>query len=138
MEKEQLDLSKYRLEKANDDLAVSRLNLDNKKYSQSINRSYYAMFHAVRALLALEGFDTRKHSGIISHFNHYYVKSGIIELEYSKMLTTAFKFRNDSDYDDFFVASADDAKLQYQNANKFIKRIVIHIMAIVSADVEEE
>ena len=53
MENRQLDLCRYRLDKAKDDLRVSKSNLENKNFSQSINRSYYSMFHAVRAVLAL-------------------------------------------------------------------------------------
>ena len=34
MEESRRDLCRYRLEKAEDDLSVSRLNLDNKKFSQ--------------------------------------------------------------------------------------------------------
>ncbi len=112
MEKRLRDLSKYRMEKAIDDIETSRIMLDNTKYSQSINRSYYAMFHAVRALLALSKFDSHKHSGLISYFNRHFIKSGKIEVEYSKMLTTAFKIRNDSDYKDFYIIAREDAEQQ--------------------------
>lgn len=117
------DLSIYRMEKACEDLDTSEILFSNKKYSQSINRSYYAMFHAVRALLAFDQFDTKKHSGIISYFNKNYVKTGIIEVEYSKMLTIAFKIRNDSDYKDFYIITHQDALLQLESAKKFIPRI---------------
>lgn len=39
MENRTLDLSKYRMERAKDDLETSELMLKNEKYSQSINRS---------------------------------------------------------------------------------------------------
>ncbi len=83
------DLSKYRMEKAKDDLETSQIMLDNNKYSQSVNRSYYAMFHAVRSLLALSKFDSHKHSGLISYFNHHFIKSGKIEIEYSNIPAAA-------------------------------------------------
>jgi len=127
MEKRQLDLCRYRLDKAKDDFGVAKSNLENKNFSQSINRSYYSMFHAVRALLALEKYDSRKHSGIISYFAHNFIKTGIIEPEYSKMLTNAFKIRNECDYDDFYIAAYQDAKMQFENAGKFIARIEKYI-----------
>ena len=123
MESRILDLAKYRMKKAEDDLKTSEIMFENKKYSQSINRSYYAMFHAIRSLLALSKFDSQKHSAIISYFNHHFIKSSKIEIEYSKMLTAAFKFRNDSDYKDFYTVSRQDAALQLKNAEKFIKKI---------------
>ncbi len=113
--------------KALEDLDTSEILFKNRKYSQSINRSYYAMFHAVRALLAFDKFDSKKHSGIISYFNTKYVKSGIFEVEYSKMLTTAFKIRNDSDYKDFYIITRQDSYLQLNNAKKFILRIKEYI-----------
>ncbi len=130
MEDRRVDLSNYRIKKAMDDLEASELMIKNNKFSQSINRSYYSMFHAVRALLALESFDSKKHSGIIAHFNQYYIKPKKIETEYSKMLTSAFKFRSDSDYNDFYIASLEDAKIQFENAKKLLKRIQKYIKTI--------
>ncbi len=46
-------LADYRLQKAKEDMETARVNMKHSKFSQSINRSYYAIFHAVRALLAL-------------------------------------------------------------------------------------
>lgn len=123
MEEKRLELCRYRLERAKDDLSVSKLNLDNKKYSQSINRSYYSMFHAVKALLALMQEESRKHAGIISLFNKYYVKPGYIEAKYFKMLTSAFQIRQDSDYDDFYIATLEEAETQYHSAGLFVERI---------------
>lgn len=126
-----LDLCRYRLDKAKDDLRVSAENLENRRFSQAINRSYYAMFHAARALLALKKYDSKKHSGIISYFAQNFINTGEIEPEYSKMLTEAFKIRNECDYDDFYIAAYEDAKMQLANARRFIKRIEDYIDMII-------
>ena len=138
MEKKQLDLSAYRLEKAKDDLETADLNLGNNKFSQSVNRSYYAMFHAARALLALDEFDSKKHTGIISFFNRHYIKPGKIESEFSKMLTAAFKIRNKSDYNDFYIAAREDAQIQLENAKKFLKRLEEYIETVINKENEED
>ncbi|MDI6735925.1 MAG: HEPN domain-containing protein [bacterium] len=52
------DLAKYRIEKAKGDLETAKINFDSGKFAQSINRSYYAMFHITRALLAFDRFDS--------------------------------------------------------------------------------
>lgn len=122
------DLSNHRLQRAKDDLEASQLLFDSHKLAQSINRSYYAIFHATRALLALESFDSRKHSGIIAFFNRHFVKTGKIEKEYSKILMDAQDFRNDSDYDDFFVVTKEEAAKQLEDAANFIKKIETHII----------
>ena len=62
-------LSAYRYSKALEDLKASELMLEESLYKVSINRSYYAIFHAMRAVTALQGYDSSKHSGIIAFFN---------------------------------------------------------------------
>lgn len=116
-------LAGYRLEKAKTDLESSQLLFTNKFYSQSLNRSYYSIFHAVRALLAFEEFDSKKHSGIIAYFNKNYIKTERIEKEYSAILMSAERIRSTSDYDDLFVASKEQAEIQIENAEKFLFRI---------------
>jgi uncharacterized protein (UPF0332 family) len=123
MEKTQRDLCAYRLEKSGDDLESAESMLKIDKLSQSVNRSYYSMFHAVRALLALDKYDSKKHTGIISYFNQYYIKTGKIEPGFASMLMAAFKIRNDSDYNDFYITAREDAELQLENAKKLLKRI---------------
>ena len=107
------ELMMYRLAGAREKLDSSKLLLDNGNYKDSIGRSYYAMFSAVRAILALDGVDYSKHAGVISYFQREYVKSGIFEKQYSKYLSQAFQIRNQADYEDFYIVSRSDAAEQY-------------------------
>ena len=58
-------------------LEAAKENLEIGRYKTSLNRSYYAIFHAMRAANILKGFDSSKHSGVIAYFNREYLKSGI-------------------------------------------------------------
>jgi uncharacterized protein (UPF0332 family) len=111
------------LKKSKEDLKAAKVLLKENLYSQSLNRSYYAIFHAVRAIFALDEFDSRKHSGIISHFNKNYISRGIFEKDYSKILMKAERARNKSDYRDFYVVSKESAARQIENAEKFISKM---------------
>lgn len=113
------ELSQYRMSAAVETLETARLLYENAKYKDSINRSYYAIFHATRAVLALEGVDFKKHSGVISHFREKYIKTGIFPKELSVIIGEAFLVRSQSDYEDFFLASAEQAKRQLKNAETF-------------------
>lgn len=62
------DLAKIRLERAEEMLASARKNFEIDELKTSLNRSYYAIFHAIRSVNCLEGFDSSKHSGVIAHF----------------------------------------------------------------------
>lgn len=121
------DLSRYRMGKAKDDLLSARLLLDNNLIAQSINRSYYAIFHAARSLLAYDIFDSKKHTGIISFFNQRYIKTGEIPHEYFKIITGAERIRHDSDYDDFYEPEIKQAETQYNNASQFVAMIETYI-----------
>ncbi len=101
MHENRLELMQYRLAMAKERLASSRLLLEHQSYKDSIGRSYYAMFTAVRAILAMDGVDFKKHAGVISYFQKEYVKTGIFEVQYSKYLSQAFQIRNNTDYADF-------------------------------------
>lgn len=82
-------LSQHRLDKAKDVLRQAELLLNNHEYDGSINRSYYAIFNAIRSLLALVGLDSRRHTGVISYFDQYFVKTGICEKQLSTIAHTA-------------------------------------------------
>jgi len=116
-------LSGYRLNKSRSLLVQAELLLANHQYDGSINRSYYAIFNAVRAVLALVRIDNRSHQGVMSYFDRYFVKSGVLDKQLSKIIHTAFDTRQDNDYEDFYDPSEADAQEQYNNAILFIREI---------------
>ncbi len=114
----------YRIMKAKDELKNSRLNFENDLFNSSVSASYYAIFHAARALLGASGVITKKHSGVIHQFSEQFIKTGVIDLEFGKILASAFKNRNDSDYLDFYFADASDAEMQLKDAESFLNNIL--------------
>jgi len=78
-------------------------------------------------LLALDKFDSKKHSGIIAYFNQHYVNEGKIDKKYSKILISAQQFGNDSDCLDFYVVSNDEAYKQIEVGEDFISMIETNI-----------
>ena len=114
------ELIKYRLESARERLNSAEVLLASKSYKDSIGRSYYAMFTAVRALLAKDGVDYSKHAGVISYFQREYIKTQKFEKKYSKYLSQAFQIRNNTD---FFVVSFEDAREQADRAKEFLTAI---------------
>ena len=123
-----LALSKYRLNKAKEEFETSKLLFENGIFSKSLNCSYYSIFHATRALLAHDEFDSKKHSGIISYFIKNYIASKILNPELGKIILDAEDFRHDADYMDFYVVSSEDAKTQIEKASRFIETIEKYIL----------
>lgn len=121
------ELVQYRLNSAKERLHSAKVLLEDGSYKDSISRSYYAMFTAVRALLAIEGQDFSKHSGVISYFQREYIKTGKFDKKFSKYLSKAFQIRNNTDYADFFIVCQMDAEEQLNRAQEFYDTIEIYI-----------
>ena len=113
-----MNLSKARLEHAKDCLKESDILLSAGEYKGAANRAYYAAFHAMRAMLILDEFDSKKHSGIIAKFREFYLKTDLFDKEFSESISSLFRVRTASDYDDFYVVSKNDAIAQYEKAKK--------------------
>lgn len=127
MERSVKDLSKYRYLCCNEALEDAKIMYDAGRYKNALNRAYYAIFHGLRAVNALDGFDSSKHSGVISHFNQNYVKSGIFPKEVSRLIKLASEKREEADYLDFYVASKKEAEEQIENAETFRKWIETYL-----------
>lgn len=123
MDNSAIQLSKYRLEKAKEELDIAKTLLSQKFFAKSLNSSYYSMFHATRALLAIEKVDSKRHSGIIMFFNNLFINTGRIPEHYFTFLNSAFNIRIQSDYRDFYIATKEDAETQIQNAEKFLEMV---------------
>ncbi len=121
------ELSKYRFERSMEDLEDARIMFENGRYKNALNRAYYAVFHAMRAVAALDGFDSSKHSGIIAHFNQNYVRTEIFPKEMSKIIKVVSENREQADYLDFFVASREDAAEQIERAKAFVETIKTYL-----------
>lgn len=130
-DKNKTDLCVYRLEKAHECLKSAELLKDSADYMSSANRSYYSIFHAMRAIMALDGEDRKKHSGVVAYFLENYIKSGVFDKEYSYIIKNAFQTRQESDYEDFCIISKQEVSEQIENAKKLIKAVDDYIKQII-------
>lgn len=87
------DYAKYRIDRTKEDLETAHLLFEAGKYRIANNRAYYASFHALRAILVFNDFDSSKHSSVIAEFRRRYIKEGIFPTETSKMIGQAFTIR---------------------------------------------
>ncbi len=116
-------LVRYRLEQADESLQAASILMEKKLLRPAINRSYYAMYYAVLALLAIEKKETSKHSGVISLFDKEFVKKGTFPKELSRWLHTAFDLRQRSDYGADQTVFGSDAQKALDNAKIFVGKV---------------
>ena len=122
MDAERKEIAIY-IENAHEMLEVAKNNLANGFYSSSVNRAYYAIFYAANAVLATKKLARNKHSAVISAFRQYFVKTGLIPVELSDIYGRIMGDRELGDYD--LVTSIDEAraKLDLQDAKRFIQSV---------------
>lgn len=125
--RENIDLSFYRLERAKEDLNTARNLSADEDYRAANNRAYYSIFHSMRAVLALNQFDSKKHSGIISEFRRRYIKTGVFPGEISDMIDSASVVRNASDYNDMFIASKKQTENQIEHAGFVLSKVTEYL-----------
>ena len=116
-------LSAVRLEHAKECLGAAKSLQNSENYKSAANRSYYAIFHAMRAVLAFDGIDMKHHSGVISEFRKLYIKTNIFDIKLSQIISVLFDIRTESDYDDFFIISKSEVQEQIENAEYFLNRV---------------
>ncbi len=123
MDERQKNLSNYRIAEAEDSLKVAAHCLKEGLYKDSINRSCYAAFYAVKAILALSTVDFKRHKDVMGYFNKEYVAKEIFPREIGRKLGTLQRVREKSDYDDFYIASREKAEEQFQTAELVIGEV---------------
>ena len=117
----------YRLERAKEDLEDAEIAYKNNRFLNANNRAYYAIFHAIRAVLALEKVDFKKHKDVLAYFNQYYIKPRTFPKQMSKKIAQAKVVREDSDYDDEFIPSAEVTQTQIETAKQLIQLVEEYI-----------
>ena len=115
-----INLSKARINHSKDCLKEAEILLSADEYKGAANRAYYAAFHAMRAVLILDNFDSKKHSGIIAKFRELYLKTELFDKEVSDKISSLFRVRSASDYDDFYIVAKQDAIQQLDNARYIV------------------
>jgi uncharacterized protein (UPF0332 family) len=69
-------LARHRFARARETFAEGDLLLTKDASMGAVNRFYYAVFYAARALLAVRELDSSRHRGVISFFQKHFVKPG--------------------------------------------------------------
>ena len=123
------DLVSYRIETAKSDLKSAKILLNAGEYKGANNRAYYAIFHAINAVHALDGRAFKRHKDAIANFNKDYVKTEIFPREVGRKIGEAEEIRHASDYDDFYIATREESEEQIQTAKELVSRVEEYVQA---------
>lgn len=94
-----IDVIKMMLVKAREKQKTAQIDFDNERYDDSVSRSYYAVFHAISAVLLSKGLHFSSHDQTIGAFNREFIKTKIFPVFFARMIKKLFKERQTGDYD---------------------------------------
>jgi uncharacterized protein (UPF0332 family) len=92
-------------------------------YDDAINRAYFAMFLITKALFKTKKIEVKTHKGLIMKFGQEFVKSGIIEKKFGKILHEAEELREEADYSLFRDITEKETQEILNNAEEFILEV---------------
>lgn len=117
-------LVRGRIEQASESLADAKTLLDTGRSGRSVvNRSYYAMFYCVLALLQTINRTPRKHQGAISFFDREFVHTERLPKELSFDLHRIFELRQVDDYKKIEPVGLDEAQEALAAAERFLAAV---------------
>lgn len=120
-------LAKYRLEQSKENLEEAEVLFNINKFKGANNRAYYSIFHAIKAILALEQTDFKKHSSVIAYFNKEYISKEIFSRELGKRVSEARFYREKSDYVDFYIVTKEECQMQIETSKIMIENVEKYI-----------
>ncbi|OUQ52461.1 HEPN domain-containing protein [Lachnoclostridium sp. An118] len=121
------DLCRYRLEISKADLRSAMLLLEAGELRGANNRAYYSIYHAISSVHALDGNAYKRHKDALANFNKAYVKTEIFSRELGRKISEAVEIRHASDYDDFYIATREEAEEQIETAKELLRQIETYV-----------
>jgi uncharacterized protein (UPF0332 family) len=116
-------LAQFRIQQAQQALQEAKVLFRENLFLGTVNRTYYALFYAVQALVIVQGETISKHSGVIAFFDRVYIKPGIFPKDLSKVLHLAFDRRQANDYGEFSTLDQTEVEAALKDAEVFVEMI---------------
>lgn len=93
------------------------------RWSGAANRLYYAVFHAISALLINDGFQVNSHKGSHATFSLHYIKTGKLPIEYGRLYNQLQTMREESDYNCVYDVEPEELLSRIEPAKRLIDKI---------------
>jgi uncharacterized protein (UPF0332 family) len=100
--KNKTDYIEYRFRRAEDSFDEALIQIDHKKWNTAISRLYYSCYYAANALLLKHNIEVRTHSGVRTKFSDTFIKKGVIDSKFGKLLSHRADYRQKGDYGDLY------------------------------------
>ncbi len=103
--------------------------LGKQKYKSANNRAFYCIEKAMKALLAVKEINADSHNGCLMQFNIHYIKEEegeFVRGDYKKIASVE-RIRNNSDYDDFYIADKKECEEVVEIAKEIFYKTICYL-----------
>jgi uncharacterized protein (UPF0332 family) len=83
---------------AEEALKAGHILMEHGLFREALPKLYYALFHAMRALLFTKGLEPKSHEGVTHLFNLHFVKPGLFSDERNRFFKRLMKYRHEAEY----------------------------------------
>jgi len=104
------------IDKSERNIEVAEKLIRDNELEIAVSRLYYAMFYCTEALLLSKNLSFSSHKAVIVNFGKEFVKTGIFDEKFHKVLQNAFEDRQEADYE--FVEFEKSEVEEYLNLAK--------------------
>lgn len=111
------------MEKARRTFSDMEFCANEQKWEAAANRLYYALFHAVSALLISDGHNVKSHRGTLSLFGQHYVRTGSFSRQDGSLLSDLVIMRDNADYNVSFEATEEKIAPYIEPTRNLIDKI---------------
>ena len=116
------DLVLYRIETAKSDINSAKILLEAGEF-RGDNRAYYGIYHGISVIHALDGNVYKRHKDALANFNKNYIKTEVFPKTLGRKIAEAEEIRHASDYDEFYIASVEEAQEQIDTAELLLNAV---------------
>ena len=111
------------LKKARETYDEIEILVTANRLNGAANRMYYAVFHAVCALLIHDGIQVNTHKGSHALFSQQYIKTGILPREYGQLYNQLQTMREESDYNRAYDVEFKELQQRLEPTRRIIEDI---------------
>ena len=126
-DEERRTVVRLQMEKAHNNFNQIPLLQEAGYWDNVANRLYYALFHAVSALLINDGHSVSSHRGAVGSFGQYYVTTGIFTIEEGRHYSRLQGLREKADYNCTYNATEKDIAPKIEPTRQLIEKIEKYI-----------
>jgi uncharacterized protein (UPF0332 family) len=108
---------------ARSDIQDAKAGYEERRYKWSTIQAYYAMFHAVRALVYSRGYREKSHYCLSVALKALFIDEGKVDARTGRDFLNAMNLREAADYEAEF--SMDGAKAVIAAAERFLGKVIV-------------